>query len=735
MGTRQALMCASAGIALWLEAGPATAQSEGAIVGEVIVTAQKREEVLQDVAGAVSALGADAIEQRGIRSVQDLQYQTPSLQAGTGFNSTVIFLRGVGQTVGQPGVATHVDGVYQARNFQTALAQTDLARIEVLRGPQGTLYGRNATAGAVNFVTQPPTGTFEGWAKAGYGNFESLRLQGVVNVPLSDRLRARFVLDYADQNEGFIKNVIPGNPDLGAIENLYGRARLQFDATDRLILDLTVFGLRQEGVGDYLLLHNLPTAASIARNPYLANVIVPFEPHRTSANRGSDRTADAHGATLTATWDVGELRVKSTTGYYRFSYTNDYDADGTQLDIFPSQNRLNSWTLTQEVTLSGRTGQLDWLVGGYALDDEAQNFTRFGFPLGLALAPGGSVGPLRGSSINIVVAPYKTTSYAAFADGTFHVNERLRVIVGARYSEEKQERLGFNGVGPIGIIPTGAVLLPISGPCAVTGCFAEAKFHSFTPRGGVQFDIDADKNVYAIVSKGFKSGGINAAPAATPYLPEKLLAYEAGLKMRLADRRVIFNATAFYYDYTDFQLNQIVGLVGTITNASAASVKGLEFETAWSPDDNWTFNANLSLLDARYDAFLNTDGLDPARGLQDLSGNRLNYSPKASGNVGVQYQSDPRAFGRLTARAELYLSSKLYFREFNLPLDRQDGYGRLNLSLTWDSPDERYSARAWATNVTDEAILSTMGTSDNFGARFINWAPPRQFGLELTGRF
>ena len=731
---RTALMGAASALGL-MSAAPALAQ--GPAVEELIVTAQKRAETLQEVPGAVSALGAEALAIRGIRSVQDLQYQTPSLQAGTGFNTTVIFLRGVGQTVGQPGVATHVDGVYQARNFQTALAQVDLARVEILRGPQGTLYGRNATAGAVNFVTQAPTAEFEGWGMAAYGNYEHARLQGVVNVPISDRLRTRFVVDYADQNEGFIKNVIPGGPDLGAIENLYGRARVQYDLTDDAMVDFTLFGMHQEGVGDYLLLHNLPTARSIARNAFLANVIVPFAPHRTSANRKSDREADAHGATLALTWDVGGVQLKSTSAFYRFNYSNSFDADGTQLDIFPAENRLNSKTFTQEVTVSATTGPVEWLAGGYYLDDKAQNFTKFDFPLGLALSPGSPVGPLRGSSINIVTAPYKTESYAVFADGTFNVSERLRILAGARYSEEKQERIGFNGVGPIGIIPTGAVLLPLAGACSVRGCFAEAKFHSFTPRGGVQYDLDAegDKNVYAIVSKGFKSGGINAAPAVLPYSPEKLLAYEAGLKMRLLDRRVIFNATAFYYDYTDFQLNQIIGLVGTITNASAASVKGLEFETAWSPDGHWTFNANLSLLNAQYDAFRNTDGLDPVRGVQNLAGNRLNYSPKASGNLGVQYRTGMESYGRLTARAEVYLSSKFYFREFNGPLDTQDSYGRLNLNLVWESPDERFTTRAWMTNVTDVAIISTLGTSDNFGARFINWAPPRQFGLELTARF
>lgn len=736
MGFRLALLTATS-IGVALAASTADAQEQASVVEELVVTAQKREESVQDVAGALSALGAQAIAERGIRTVQDLQYQTPSLQAGTGFNSTVIFLRGVGQTVGQPGVATHVDGVYQARNFQTALAQVDLARVEILRGPQGTLYGRNATAGAVNFITNAPTRIFEGYGKVGYASYDTRGLQGVVNLPVTDRLRARVAIDYSDQGEGFIKNVIPGGPNLGAIETVYGRLRLQYDFAENATADLSLFGMAQEGVGDYLLLGNFPSAASIARNPYLANVIVPTEPHRTSANRASDRTADAHGATLTLAWDLGQAEVKSITGFYRYDYTNAFDADGTQLDIFPTENRLNSRTLTQEFNVSGALGPLDWLVGAYVLDDKAQSFTKYEFPLGLALAAGSVVGPLRGASINIVTAPYKTTSYAAFADATFNVSDRLRLLGGVRYSEEEQDRVGFNGVGPIGVIPTGQVLLPISGPCAVNGCFAQAKFHSFTPRLGVQYDLDdaGDKNLYALVSKGFKSGGINAAPASAPYAPEKLLAYEAGLKTRLFDGRVIFNATAFYYDYTDFQLNQIVGLVGSITNASAASVKGLEFEAAWSPDEHWTVNANLSLLDATYDEFFNTDGLAPELGLQDLSGNRLNYSPKASGNIGVQYRTDPLAFGRLTARAELYLSSKLYFREFNLPLDSQDAYGRLNLNLIWDSPDERYTLRAWATNLTDEAYLSTMGTSDNFGARFINWAPPRQYGLELTARF
>lgn len=201
------------------------------------------------------------------------------------------------------------------------------------------------------------------------------------------------------------------------------------------------------------------------------------------------------------------------------------------------------------------------------------------------------------------------------------------------------------------------------------------------------------------------------------------------------DGRLILNATAFYYDYQDFQITQISGLSSLIVNAPEATVVGLELESAWSPDEHWTFNANAAFLKSTYGEFRNTDSLAPALGMQDLEGNYLNYSPKASGNIGVQYATSPLSFGTLTARGELYMTSRIYLREFNLPQDSQEGYGRLNLSVMWRSLDERLSARAYVTNVTDEGYLSTMGVSDNLGARFVSWGMPRQYGVELTGRF
>jgi len=719
-------LCASAALA----ASPVWAAESAVQVEELIVTAQKRAESLQSVPGAVSALGEEALRDRGINTVQDLQYQTPGFQAGTGFNTTTVFIRGVGQTINasQPGVAFHVDGVYQTRPWSAALGQADVARIEILRGPQGTLYGRNATAGAVNVVTNAPTDRFEGSALASYGSYETSHLQAVLNAPLGERLRTRFVVDYADQNKGFIRNVVPGNPDLGAQQTLNGRLRLQYDITDGALLDLVVFGMHQEGGGDYLVLRNRPTAAAIANNPYLAGMNVPLAPRRTSADRKSSRDADAHGATATLSFDLGGMQLKSITGFYRYDYENDFDADGTQLAVTPTINRFSSRTFSQEVNLSARTGDLEWLVGGYLLDDKLSSFVRYDFPLGLFT---GTVRLAPNAQFLLSTAPAKTKAYAGFVDGTYHLTERLRLLGGARYSHEDLLTVQTNQAGPIRL-PT--LTIPVATTCPSR--VADIQFESFTPRGGVQYDLDAaaSRNVYATVSKGFKSGGVNASGCGQTFRPEKLLAYEAGLKSKLLDGRLTFNVSAFYYDYSDFQMSQIQGLAAMIINAPKATVKGLEVETVWALDDHWTINANASLLKSTYGVFSNTDSLNVAAGVQNLKGNYLNYSPKASGNLGVQYAQDV-AIGRVTARADLYLTSKFYFREFNGPLDGQDGYGRLNLTLIWDSPDERYRVRGFATNVTGEDYLSTMGTSDNFGARFVNWAPPRQYGVEVSARF
>jgi iron complex outermembrane recepter protein len=728
----KALGCIAVAAGLGMGVAPAAAQTPQPVIDELIVTAQKREERLQEVAGSVSAIGREALLTRGIDSVQDLQFQTPNFQAGTSFSSTIIFIRGVGQMfVGQPGVATHIDGVYQSRIANVALSQVDLARIEVLRGPQGTLYGRNATAGAVNFITNAPSDRQEGYARVGYADYDEVTVQGVMNMPVTDRVRSRLVLDYRDQRDGFVRNVVPGNPEMGATKGLSGRLRTQFDIAESGMLDVVLFGHRTEGPADYLVPSNVPAPTSVGNNPYLADVIVPLRPHRTSANLPSRREADTLGATSTFTWFFGETLLRSVTGYYEYEYNNAFDADGTQVDLVAGDNDLDSRTFTQELTFSGQAGAFDWLVGAYLMDDKFESVTNYAFPLGLNV-PSIGIAVVPGGGFSTQAVPFEARTYAAFADGTWRTNDRLRFLAGARYSWEKQDNFQTNQSGPL---QTPFGLIPIFRSCHLN--HVPLKFESFTPRAGVQYDLDdaASKNVYFLVSRGFKAGGLNQSGCNNSYNPEKLLAYEAGVKGLLLDGELSFNMAAFYYDYSDFQLNQIRGLSASIVNAPEATVRGLEIETVWSPDPHWTLNANLALLDSTYGRLVNVDGLYPERGDQNLNGNRLNYSPRASGNIGVQYATMPMDWGRLAARAEVYLTSRFYFREFNQPEDGQSGYSLLNLALIWRSSDERFMARAYANNATDRAYLSTMGVSDNTGSRFVNWGPPRRLGFEVSASF
>jgi iron complex outermembrane receptor protein len=712
----KAAWLASAACVVLAAPGAARAQADGT-VSELVVTAQKREQSLQDVPAAISAFGAGAIEQRGLDEIADLQFETPSLQLGEFSGISAATIRGVGlNTFGasmQPGVAIHVNGVYQARSAMGELAQVDLERVEVLRGPQGTLYGRNATGGAINFISKAPAATFGGYVLASYASYDEYRLQGVLNAPLGNRLRTRLVLDYRDRNEGFIRNVVPGLPDLDKDRTLSGRLRVAADLTPDLTLGVNLYRVEGRGDGAYLTLIQ-PAVFPAAAGPVIQTTL----PRRTSANGPSRNDRDLRGADGVLTWVLGPATLKSTTSYYDYGVRNALD-EGVNRDIAPSTNRIDSKTFVQEVTAAGDGEALNWVAGAFYIHDDYRFASHFDFPVGL--------GPFPLSLFRVLEtgqAPYRVESWAAFGDATVALNTRLKLSLGGRYSKETIANTQVNRT---------SFTLP-SDPCATPRRF-EQSFDAFTPRGGLQYQLDAGRMAYASVSRGFKAGGFNSGACGSSFKPETLTAYEAGVKTRSAEGRLTLNGSAFYYDYQDLQLQQYVNNQSTFANASSATIKGLEAELAFAPDDHWQVEANLSLLDARYDDFFSRDGLNPTAGSQDLSGNRLNRAPRASGNLAVEYRTGASALGRLTARANLFLTSRVEFREFNLPADGQGAYSLLNATLVWDSPGGAYSARLFANNLTNEAYALQILSNDTFATRQAVWGSPRQVGVELRARF
>ena len=725
-----ASVCASAllaGAPAWAATEDASTAADNATqVGELIVTAQKRSESIQTVPAAISALSGATLNQRGISDVGELQFAVPSFHSGTLTGSTGITIRGVGATTvgtsGTAGVAVNIDGVYQTTTATVDIAQMDLDRVEVLRGPQGTLYGRNATGGAVNFLTNAPTDKLGGSILAGFAEYDEYHLQGILNVPITDRLRTRLVVDYRDREDGFVKNILPGGEDVDKGETLDARFRLAADISPTVTFDLGMSAMHSTGPWQYLTNYSSPAPLAFVTNPFLKDATFISTPWRTNANDPIDGSRDYESVSGTFTLKLPFGTLKSISAYQSYLYTYANDGDGTNLTVAPYVGRTTDRALTQEFDLSNTWGHLDWVAGAFYLNESSFNSLYYHFPYGLSGLPPSSY-------LDFEQPKYDTTAYAVFGDATYHVTNKLNLIVGARYSDDRQTAIYGNSFGLV----IGGEKIHLADFCPQET--DNLKYDSFTPRAGVQYEFTPNINAYFTFSKGFKAGGANIYSCHDDYAPEKITAYEGGLKTRLFHNAVTFNLSSFYYDYTNFQVSQIVGLSLDVTNAAAAQVYGVELDGAWAIDRHWTINANYSYIDATYSDFSNIDGLNPQLGLQNLDGNLLNNSPLNSLNGGVAYRTDPFNWGRLTFRFDGSYRSRTYFREFNEPLDSQAPYGLVNLNLIWDSANGRYEARLYATNLANQAYAQAQGDSTSIGTRYITWGAPRQVGGEVKVHF
>ena len=708
---------------------PAIAQDQtpSGQIETVVVTAEKRSETVQTVPAAISAISGADLDSRGIDTVNDLQFAVPSFHAGTLTGSTGITIRGVGATTvgtsGTAGVALNIDGVYQPVTSTVDLAQIDLERVEVLRGPQGTLYGRNATGGAVNFITKAPSDTFEAVATVGYASYDEFHLQGILNAPfMDDHVRTRLVVDYDDRESGFVKSIVPGGEDLGKGQDLSGRFRLAADVADNLTFDLGVSAFHSTGPWQYLTNYGPPVPLTFIINPFLANATFVATPRKTDDNDPVGGSRDYQSVSGTFTWQLPFATLKSISAYQSYLYTFANDGDGTNLSVAPYTGKNWNRTFTQEFDLSGQTGRFDWVAGGFYLTE--QDFNRLGYVFAYGLS-----GLPPSSYLDFEEPGYGTNSYAGFADVTYHITDDLKLIGGLRYSEDYQTATYGNFFGLV----VAGTKVPLAAFCPYET--DKIKSSSFTPRAGFEYNIDSSMMVYFTYSKGYKAGGANIYSCADDYTPEKITSYEVGYKSQWLDNTVTLNASAFHYDYSDFQVSQIVGLSLNVTNAAGAQVDGLEFEGAWAPDEHWSLNGNLSYINAYYTDFFNTDGLNPTAGLQDLEGNLLNESPRISANAGIAYSSDPFSWGHLTGIVNASYRSRTYFREFNALRDSQAPYGLVNLNLIWDSPDGKYTGRLYANNLLNESYIQAMGDSTSIGTRYVTWGNPQQIGIELKARF
>jgi iron complex outermembrane receptor protein len=722
---------ASVALAACLLGSAATAQEAAATseVGEVIVTAMKRGENVQDIPASISAVSGEAMQDRGVSDIQDLQNVVPNLNWGEHFGTTLITIRGVGSTVDsgitEPTVALYVDGVFLPRSTMATLRGVDLARVEVLRGPQGTLYGRNATGGAINFISQEPTRTFSGAVSVLGGSRDQWGVNGFLSGPVAPGIFARLSGGHEEQ-DGYVRQ-IPFKERVGGTDVDYVRGALRLEPSDNLTIDLAV---RYENNDAPIAIQQLFTLTPL---PTSGQTV---QPNRVYANVPSKADVETTVANATVNWRISDdVTLRAITSYVDHESRVDLDADATDFDIITAVDFFRpSESYGQEFNLIGTSGPLEWLVGAYYFKEDS----AVSLPLLLGTVGGPGFGVPVGSQL-IESVDSKTESKALFIDLKYAVTERLKLNVGLRYNRETQKfqqysRLDLPGVGVVPLLPAFA-----GGPVPT-----RAKSEKVLPKIGLQFEVADDVNLYAQWSRGFKSGGQNLEGGAGLsvgtlglYKPELIDAYEIGLKTQSREHRLTANFAAFYYDYKDLQVTKTIPPTTTLVQNADAKVYGAEAEIHWQATDQLSFDASGTLTHARFDGFESFDDARPTEGLQDLDGEPLPHAPDVTVQLGAEYRiSLPTPlFSSLTLRGDVSYTDDVVLRYFGTPNDVQDGYTLVDLSAKLTDDDEKTILRLFVRNLTDKHYKQNVTYLGAFGAYYGNYAPPRTWGAQLTRRF
>ncbi|PZQ62234.1 MAG: hypothetical protein DI570_11715, partial [Phenylobacterium zucineum] len=659
--------------------GRATDSTE---LDEIVVTAQRTAESLQNVPLAVSAFGQKELEAAHIYQAQDLQAQVPGLFYGKfGSTNSQIALRGVGnlnQSIGgEQGVAVVKDGVVIGRPGAAANQIFDLERIEVLRGPQGTLYGRNTTGGVINMVTQAPTyGEFGGSGDLLFASYNQLRLRAAVNVPLSERSGLRLSV-LSDTRDGYGKNTFNGL-DIG--DEKYRALRLQYGAELTDTLDLRIIGeMFAQKTGGSRLGFGIP-------QPGVTPVPQPFPSNPRDNARDNPEYSDNEGNSVAVILrnDFGWATLTSTTAFVRTRFDALVDYDASEVPWAWIRRKDMSDQVSQELQLTSdrsSDSRVKWVAGLFYFHEDVATYARFKVNPSIFIVGDGRV---------------VTNSIAAYGQGSYDITPKLTVTVGLRYTIDHKTGFEHN------LITSGGVT---TDPEAH---FAD-RWPSFTPKFGVDYQLSDAVLLYGSVTKGFQSGGYNIGSLqGRGYDPESLWAYEGGVKSRFLENRLQVNVAAFYYDYKDIiTQNRQPGVALTfLENAAKARVQGIEFETVAAPTSRIRLSLNIGYLDAKYSKY-STQDPDRNFTLFNLKGNRLPFSPEWSFSGTAQY-TVPLSVGDLVLRAEHRRLSTIHFTSFNVPIASQTGYGKTNLRILFTPSEGRWDGELFVENLEDKLTRSNV---------------------------
>ena len=626
----------------------ANVTAQESVLEEIIVTAEKREASIQDTALAITAVSGELLENGGLDEIEDLSLDVPSLVFSRAGGEAQLYIRGVGTNlfgIGQDSsVAVHQDGVYQGR-AQMGLTQfLDVERVEVLRGPQGTLYGRNATAGVINIIHRAPGDEPEGYANLKLGNFNRYDGEVAYGGPIGESAGFRVAVRYGSDG-GFTEDLDPrGGDEVDGGETMAARATLTFALSDtisgKIIGDYTDFEGDNRSVRPRGNLHR--SAAEGAQS------LPDFDQTRNEVDSFQNWTISGISAEVTAELGGG-LSLTSITGYRHFEDSFRFNTDGTEVFVTQTHYQRHTDQLSEEIRLACDCEAYEWIAGLYYFTEDKEE--ALGLP---AINFGGAFN---------IFATNKTDAWAGFGELTWHFSDRLDGIVGLRYSTEEKDDWNLRGL-------TGGNfdgLFGDSDPRAYTFAFPQRMttddWNAFTPKLGLKYDYSDNMMVYGTLTRGFKSGGTNSLSGDPAFDPEYLWSLEVGGKSTLADGRVTANAALFYYDYTDLQVSTFTEGTVSVTNAAEATVVGLELDISAALSDHFTWTTSGMALSAEYDEFVTRFGGGNGT-VMDVAGNNLVNAPELSLTSTLNYNVDIGP-GEFSAMAQVAYRSTVYHSQFN----------------------------------------------------------------------
>jgi iron complex outermembrane receptor protein len=741
-------------------------------IGDIIVTAQRRSESLQRTALAISAVDGAAIRNAGVSQPQDLTKLIPALQLSPlGAGGTQVTIRGVGNFApfiySEPAVAINLDGVYLARSAAPNGLFFDLERVEVLKGPQGTLYGRNATGGAINvIVARPQLGTLAGNVDMEVGTYDLVRASGMINLPIGDEVALRVAAQVVHR-DGYLSDGYLD--DIGQAV----RAQLLFEPSDALSINLSADYIHQGGKGpgavfstangfldnddpyrgptspeSNALLRNASLGISGGRNPTL---LPPIE-------RDGFTDLDAWGVNATINYDAGFANL-TVIPAYRFT-RNDFKA---YAGGFPLTSTERSEQTSVEVRLaSPADSAVKWVVGGYFFDDDSTLF----------------VDANQGITRTITTSPgLPVRSLAVFGQLTVPLTERFRATGGLRYTNEKKSQTGVN-ITRLPALPAGfpgppaafyALTCPTPGTFNIpagtcTGPFSgDLEFNKLTYKAGVEFDAGDASLLYASVETGFKAGGFYPSLPQNTFAPETIQAFTLGSKNRFLDNTLQLNLEAFYWKYNDKQITHLgpirpAGFSIITENAGKAKIYGAEADLLWRPTRNDRLSVNLQYVFSEFQELVynvslpgapgsraavscpQTPGVDPVSGQRfatvNCAGFPLAQTPKWVLNASYQRTFDLGGDrGGIDAILGTRLQSEYFVAEEYLPGEFQPDTMVSYASLTYRTGDGRLSVGAYIENIEDEAVRASGFVQPAIGQAIVILRPPRTYGIRTGFRF